>query len=414
MADILVLQAARLGDLVQSKRLVLSVAKQGQVHLAVDRGLADMARLLYPDAVIHTLTLHGQLDATGMEQNIRIVRQWQGMDFQTVFNCNFSELTAALCRSFAPESIIGYRPVPGGILRSPWARMGFRLGGMRGLTPLNLVDFWGHFADEPVPSESVNPVARRGGEGIGVVLAGRESRRSLPLPVLAQVVQTVHGLLDGPRIRLLGSRTEQPFARKLMRLLPGKLLDCVEDLSGKTDWSALIQAVAGLDVLITPDTGIMHLAAHLGTPVLAFFLSSAWCHETGPYGLGHHVWQATTHCAPCLESAPCPYQVRCLSCFQSGDFLRSLALVMGGNQAVSSISSAGSQVWRSDLDGLGGRFDLLAGCDESHKQRNAVRAVLAEFLRLPSLPIDEAARLHSIRENLCPDSEWMLPPWRYA
>ena len=36
-----------------------------------------------------------------------------------------------------------------------------------------------------------------------------------------------------------------------------------------------------LDVLLTPDTGIMHLAAHLGVPVFAFFLSSAWCHETG-------------------------------------------------------------------------------------------------------------------------------------
>ena len=415
MADILVLQAARLGDLVQGKRLVLSLAREGQVHLAVDKTLAGMASLLYPDAVIHSLTLHGRLDAEAIEHNHRIVRHWQTTGFQAVYNCNFSELTAALCRSFAPECVVGYRPSPGGILRSPWARMGFRLGGLRASSPLNLVDFWGHFAANPVPAHTVNPAARGGGQGIGVVLAGRESRRSLPLPVLAQVVQTVFGLLGGARIRLLGTRTEQPFARRLIRLLPGKMLGKIEDLSGKTDWPALLQAVAGLDILITPDTGVMHLAAHLGTPVLAFFLSSAWCHETGPYGLGHHVWQATADCAPCLESAACSHQLRCLNCFQSEDFLRSLALLMdGGEPAISGEQSCGLQVWRSSLDELGGRYELLSGCDANRASRSAIRTVLAAFLRLPSLPSEESIRSQPLREALCPDNEWMLPSWRYA
>lgn len=116
--------------------------------------------------------------------------------------------------------MLGYRPSPGGILRSPWARKAFRLSERRVFSPLNLVDFWAHFAVSPVAADQVNPQAKSGGQGLGVVLAGRESRRSLPVPVLAAVLETAFKALNGPPIRLLGSKAEQAVARKLLRLLP--------------------------------------------------------------------------------------------------------------------------------------------------------------------------------------------------
>ena len=179
------------------------------------------------------------------------------MSFDAVYNCNFSGATAALCRVFEPEHVLGYRPENGGIARSPLARVAFRLSEKRALSPLNLVDYWAHFAADPVPAGAVNPPASSGGQGLGVVLAGRESRRSLPVPVLAEVVRAAYEALGGPGVFLLGSAAEQPAARQLLRRLPPKMLRSVQDLSGKTDWPALADAVSGLDALITPDTGIM-------------------------------------------------------------------------------------------------------------------------------------------------------------
>ncbi|MBD5539059.1 MAG: glycosyltransferase family 9 protein [Desulfovibrio sp.] len=428
MANILVIQAARFGDLVQSKRLILSLAAQGTVHLAVDAGLAELARLLHPGVTVHPCAFHAHDEARAVAENLPAMAELRALKPDLVYNCNFSGLTGALCRLFAPETVIGYRPAPvsaGGLLRSPWARLAFRLSRRRRISPLNLVDFWAWFAPAPIAPELVNPAALPRGRGLGVALAGREARRSLPVPVLAEVVKTLAGLLGNPRIVLLGSAGESPAAHKLLRRLPQKLAARTEDLSGKTDWGGLMDAVSGLDALVTPDTGLMHLAAHLGVPVVAFFLSSAWCHETGPYGLGHTVWQSAPGCAPCLESAPCPHNVACLEVFRDAGFARQLARVFtGGARAVPNGPELppGLQCWQSDLDGLGARLRLAGGEDADAFLRTGARAMLAEWLDLapgavaapqPASP-SQSGELRRLHETLLPDPEWMLPQGRYA
>ena len=428
MANILVIQAARFGDLVQSKRLLVSLAAQGVVHLAVDASLAPLARLLYPGVVVHPFAFHGRDEPSALTENLPAMAELGALAPDLVYNCNFSGLTGALCRLFAPETVIGYRPAPvsaGGLLRSPWARLGFRLSRRRRISPLNRVDFWAWFVPEPMAPELVNPQARPGGRGLGVALAGREARRSLPVPVLAHVVKTLAGLLGNPRIVLLGSAGESPAAHKLLRELPPRATAQVEDLTGKTDWPALVEAVNGLDALVTPDTGLMHLAAHLGVPVLAFFLSSAWAHETGPYGLGHTVWQSAPACAPCLESAPCPHKVACLEVFRDGGFARQLARVFtagGADMRNAPELPPGLQCWQSELDGLGARLRLLGGEDADAFPRGSARAIVAEWLGLAGGTVKapqaanpaESRELRRLREALVPDSEWMLPQGRYA
>lgn len=430
MANILVLQAARFGDLVQSKRLILTLQGQGHVHLAVDGSLTRLAHLLYPAATIHSLPFHSRDATRAIVENRPAFASLRAIAPDLVYNCNFSGLTGAICRLFPPEIVVGYRPAPvssGGLLRSPWARLTFQLSRRRRLSPLNLVDFWAWFATTPLAPEHVNPVAKPGGRGLGVALAGREARRSLPVPVLATVVRTLSGILNTSHITLLGSTAESPAAHKLLRLLPPKVAAQVEDLSGKTEWQGLVDAVTGLDALVTPDTGVMHLAAHLGVPTLAFFLSSAWSHETGPYGLGHTVWQAAPPCAPCLESAPCPCNVRCLDVFQDEDFTRLLAHSLSALESPEETApgpalSPGLQCWQSGLDGLGAILRLTAGHDADAPLRQGVRSLLAEWLRLPhgavaspSTGTPEATdALRRLRETLLPDPEWMLPQGRYA
>ncbi|MDR3357521.1 MAG: glycosyltransferase family 9 protein [Desulfovibrio sp.] len=420
MPPILVLQGARFGDLLQSKRLLLTLKNRGELHLGVDKSLAPLARHIYPGIEIHALNIHAGPDRQGLEENKKCLALWRELDFQAVYNCNFSPLTTALCRCFDPERITGYRPSASGMLRSSWARTVFRMSERRRATPLNLVDFWAHFASDPLPAREVNPLPRSGGQGLGVVLAGREARRSLPVPLLAEIARCVFYALDGPRIRLLGSKAERPSARRLMRLLPSKIHPHVEDLSGRTDWRGLVGAVEGLDMLVSPDTGTMHLGAHLGVPVLAFFLSSALCHETGPYGRGHHVWQAACDCAPCLESAVCRAGLRCLKAFLAKEFLPALNSFIQGSSLDDTPFPGNLQLWKSDPDELGGHFQLCAGVDGCAQERDFLRRHLVNLSRLPPADSPRKAKagladpLPEMGAWLYQDADWMLPPGRYC
>jgi len=64
------------------------------------------------------------------------------------------------------------------------------------------------------------------------------------------------------------------------------------------------------DVLLTNDTGTMHLAASLGVPVVALF-GSTEPDLTGPLGEAHQVLRHHVSCSPCFLRE-CPIDFRCM------------------------------------------------------------------------------------------------------
>jgi len=58
-------------------------------------------------------------------------------------------------------------------------------------------------------------------------------------------------------------------------------------------------------LLISNDTGPLHIATAVGTKVIGIFLSTAHYRETGPYGEGHLVIEADIACAPCSFQVEC-------------------------------------------------------------------------------------------------------------
>ena len=428
MHKALLIQLARFGDLVQSKRLIKSLLARGELHLCLDHSLVPLARLLYPQAITHGLDAHGTAGLkassnpgsnTGAtdkaEQNALPLSLLAGPDrasldalaahkFDLVYNLNHSGLNLALARLFPPDSIEGHYVQDGQALRSPWLDLAFRWTGQRLLAPLNLMDFWAYFCNEPIAPQAVNPPARAGGRGLGLVLAGRQARRSLPPETLAQCARIAFEACNGPPVFLFGGKSEQPLARALLRHFPGAMLEKTRNLSGKTDWAGLVEALEGLDCLLSPDTGVMHLAAHLGTPVQAFFLSSAWCFETGPYGAGHQVWQACTDCLPCLEAAPCTLDTQCLAPFGHRGFFAALSNALKQKQLAGQGEFAPYLLHlESVLDESGTTWKLLQGQDPHEAQRKALRAAVAEYLGTgpDSLPNNKLAAL------LYDERDWM-------
>jgi ADP-heptose:LPS heptosyltransferase len=404
MQRYLIVQLARFGDLVQTKRLLRSLAgPKREVHLCLDRSIVPLARILFPEVILHGIIAHrshGNAWKTLLE-NRPVFDLLAETTFDTVYNLNFSPLNFRLSSLFDPEIVRGYKSKNGQDLIDSWAALAMRWSKDRRIG-LNLIDFWAGYVPHPCAPERVNPEAVPRGNGIGVVMAGRESRRSLPVPVLGPILRTAWMKNGRNRVVLLGTTGESAAARALIKDMPPDLREKTVDLTGKTDWSALVEEVSGLDSLLTPDTGIMHLAAHLGVPVIAFFLSSAWCHETGPYGLGHTVYQAILPCLPCLEHQACPHGLQCQSPFSTPEFLRLLSTEKASH------ALPGLLGMRSRLDPLGGTYSCFAGDDPDAPRRAAFRHFVADHQgakgELPSKQEDASFAQTFYRER-----DWLLP-----
>jgi heptosyltransferase-1 len=74
-------------------------------------------------------------------------------------------------------------------------------------------------------------------------------------------------------------------------------------------------------VVISTDSGPMHLAAVLGTPVVALFGPTApW--RTGPYGNRHRVLRMERDCSPCFQRN-CE-TVECMTTIEVADVFRAV------------------------------------------------------------------------------------------
>jgi ADP-heptose:LPS heptosyltransferase len=412
----LVIQLARMGDLIQSKRLVLSLKGEGEVHIALDTSLEALGRIIFPYAILHTVFSQGSAaPATVLSENAKTFAGLAELDFTSVYNLNRSPLSLSLTSMFDPAQVIGYRLEHGQATSSRWNKMAWRWTKERKTSPLNLADFWGFFHPDPIAPVEVNPVARAKNppgkntrQRLGFVLSGRAARRSMPPEYLSRYIEALFAAHKGPDILLLGDKSEQAAARKICKILKPALLQHVEDLSGKTSLTDLHEVTESLDLLFTPDTGLMHLAAHLGTPVMACFLSSAWVWETGPYGLGHEVLQAVPPCAPCLETTPCPHKTICLAPF-ADPYRPGLAK----HADIARLSSA--------FDGLGATYLPIAGDSAVYESaRNSKRSLLAEYLKVKTAAeykIADAAEkmrgkiLNSVTDELLAEQDWMLPDY---
>jgi ADP-heptose:LPS heptosyltransferase len=73
------------------------------------------------------------------------------------------------------------------------------------------------------------------------------------------------------------------------------------NLCGQTTLPEMIEWVRLCDLLVTNDTGPMHVAAAMGKPLVALF-GPTEPRRTGPYGQLQNVLRLDLPCSPCLKS----------------------------------------------------------------------------------------------------------------
>jgi heptosyltransferase-2 len=111
---------------------------------------------------------------------------------------------------------------------------------------------------------------------------------------------------QGARVVLVGGRAE----REVAGAIAAQMTAPARVLCGDTSLAELVGVLARLRLLVTNDSGPMHLAAALGVPVVAVFGPTDW-RETHPVGDGHRLVREPVHCSPC-RLRECPIDHRCM------------------------------------------------------------------------------------------------------
>lgn len=104
------------------------------------------------------------------------------------------------------------------------------------------------------------------------------------------------------RFAVLGGASDSPLAQAIVSAAP----EAVLDLTGRTSLPQMVEVIRRCKVVVTNDTGPMHVAAALRKPVVGIF-GPTHPARTGPYGQIHRALQLPDlACVPCLKSV-CAY-----------------------------------------------------------------------------------------------------------
>lgn len=109
-----------------------------------------------------------------------------------------------------------------------------------------------------------------------------------------------------PRLVVFGGPDDEPTIERLLNELRAPVIN----LAGRTSVGQLAAGLRRCAVLITNDSGTMHLAAAVGAPVVAIFGSTdpQW---TGPLGDRRRVLAADVPCRPCFQRT-CSIGYQCM------------------------------------------------------------------------------------------------------
>ena len=131
------------------------------------------------------------------------------------------------------------------------------------------------------------------------------------------------------RFAVLGGQEDRPLGESIVQAAPQRCLD----LTGRTTLPEMVEWVRLSELMVTNDTGPMHVAAALGRPVVALF-GPTEPRRTGPYGQLEHVLQLSLPCVPCLKpTCSYPQPMECLRALPLGSVIDAVVKRLAGKAA---------------------------------------------------------------------------------
>lgn len=158
------------------------------------------------------------------------------------------------------------------------------------------------------PRLVINAAAERYGR-LAVAVGASYATKRAPLTLLVEVLQQVVACYDGIlSICVLGNAQERELGEQLCieLALPSAQ---VENLCGHLSLIEVPQRLASMAVLLCNDSGLLHVAEAVSTPVVALFGPTVEAYGFKPWRANSRVFSSRLGCRPCSRHGhtPCRY-----------------------------------------------------------------------------------------------------------
>ena len=304
-SELLVVRLGAIGDVVNA--LVFASAVKAELPAArigwVVHPLAAPLVEGHPDVD----RVHVWRKGGGPSEFRRVLREVRSERYPLAIDLQRIQKSALLARLSGAKRIVGFDR--GHAKEGSWLWTTERLSSDP--TRVHMVDHYLGFArhlglraEHPVRRLPEEPGSERWAEGLVDELGGAPVLVNLgatkpanrwPAERFGELAAKLERTMQAP-ICLTGSEADREAEARALSAagsLPG-----VRSLVGRTSLPQLVALCRRARLFIGCDTGPMHIAAALGTPVLALF-GPADPRRTGPFGDAHQVLRVPPACAPC-------------------------------------------------------------------------------------------------------------------
>ena len=327
---ILIVNLTRFGDLLQTSPTIAALHERhpgAEITLLAEKNFADVADGIPGVARVMRAELDhlGKLLLTGGAALVdayrwaeQLIAELRAAEFDLALNLSSSRMTAVFMGLTRVADVRGWSMTPDGfrVIRHPWARLFATMCLHRRWAPFNLVDYYRHMAGGggairrlryEVPREAAAVAdatlraahVRDGERIVALQLGASKAIRQWPAPSFTALAARLAA--GGARILLVGGGGDRPLAATVA----GAIGRAAIDTCGRTSVAELGALLARADVLVSGDTGPMHMAVAVGTPVVGLFFGPASPFDTGPYSEGNVLLHAAVPCAPCDHNVTC-------------------------------------------------------------------------------------------------------------
>ncbi len=310
MTRVLVIQLAKMGDLLQSASLFQRLKDQEHEitllhsdvfsgiipHLPIDNNYPLNLDLIAQETDI-TFVLLDNLHSR------QLINELNTRQFDIVINLNSNLLSEQIIKAInAPDK---YGHGSANVTSCEWLYYHMSFIKARHHSSFNLVDIFANIVSRDVPLLYIKPQHNPNGQYLFQAVS-RSSKRLWPP---AYWVHLADACIDaGKIVSFIGTQPERAYIDNICAMMQKK----AANLAGTTTLDELITLINNCELLVTGDTGSMHIAARLGIPFTAIFTGPAFASETLGYAQQVQViTPANFTCYPCDENTTCPYQLAC-------------------------------------------------------------------------------------------------------
>lgn len=328
---ILIASLTRMGDLLQATPLMAGLRKKhpgARLDVLVSSDFASIAKSIPNINEVRIFNLR-QFTPAECEGELTLVKVYQYIEgfveelkkskYDVVINLSHSKMSAVMTSLINVKDIRGITSsnVGNRMIKHPWLKYFATILFNRDYNSFNLVDIYLKSGDVEASEDQllleVDEESKKFSEEflsqqgvkendflVGFQPGSSRKGRRWSTKSFADLGDRIVCELKG-KVILFGVKSESDLGQEIEEMMENKPVNAM----GKTSVQHLSGLVRRCNVLITNDTGTMHIATAMGTRVVGLFFAHALPMETGPYSRGNIVFQANIPCSPCSYGVDC-------------------------------------------------------------------------------------------------------------